>query len=590
MTIPRLTYALCALAAATLVACGGSSGSTPPDPLQKYREQTVQWTECDATLIDRDKVGPLWDQAGDRLRCALVQAPMDWAKPERGDVTLSLMRLAAAQPGQRRGALLFNPGGPGEDGLIYAFWLMRAFADSDPADPQGARQLRLLDEYDMVGFSPRGTGASTQLHCGTNEQYRPTANTLVDWDTPENMANLHYNARKTAEACGKNPLTPYINTDATARDMDLMRGLLGDDKLNYVGISYGTWLGAWYASLFPEKVGRMVLDSAVDFTAGFEEMTLSQPPARQRLFDEVLAPYAVRHADIFRLGATEAELRAVMPGLSPRVQHALAIPLSSNGYQRKQADEYLNNIAAARGLDAVLRAAPDPAQPNAVLAALRQHTFDPADPARNAVLLGLATTLLQIYVTKEQHEPTPVRLDGLGTAVRCNDTAATTDEGAWTTQVRGVAQRAPMYFPTLLMPEVHACTYWGGPKVAKPGLAALRSLDVLFVQSQYDSATYTDGANALFAQLPGARRVYVPGDFQHGVFPYQDGCVDPAVTRYLLGESPAQRETACPAHPLAQDAAALPKAATTSAFKHPRQASEWIDAFKRGLVPPPPRQ
>ncbi len=584
----RPTFLLAAGAALVLAGCGG--GSAPPDPLQKYREQTVQWTECDATLIDRDKVGPLWEQAGDRLRCALVQAPMDWTRPERGDVTLSLMRLAAAQPGRRRGALLFNPGGPGEDGLIFSLYLMKAFADSDPADPQGARQLRLLDEYDMVGFSPRGTGASTQLHCGTNEQYRPTANTLAGWDTPENLANLHYNARKTAEACGKNPLTPYINTDATARDMDLMRSLLGDDKLNYVGISYGTWLGAWYASLFPEKVGRMVLDSAVDFTAGFDEVALTQPPARQRLFDEVLAPYAARHHGTFRLGATEAEVRAAMSGLSPRVQYVLAAPLSGNGYQRKLADEYLNNIAAARGLDAVLRAAPDPNQLNDVLTALEQHPFDPTDPARNAVLLDLATALLQSYAHTQKHVPTPVRLDGLGTAVRCNDTAATTDEGAWTTVVRGVAQRAPMYFLTLLLPEVHACTYWGGPKVDKPGLAALRSLDVLFVQSQYDSATYTEGADTFFAQLPGARRVYVPGDFQHGVFPYQDSCVDPTVTSYLLGESPAQRETTCPGHPLAQDAQARTKAATASAFRHPRQAGEWIDAFKRGLIPPGLRQ
>ena len=85
---------------------------------------------------------------------------------------------------------------------------------------------------------------------------------------------------------------------------------------------------------------------------------------------------------------------------------------------------------------------------------------------------------------------------------------------------------------------LNACAFWGGPSVSKPSPAAMRQLPVLFVQTQYDAATNTDGANAFFAQLPGARRVYVTRDFQHGVFPYDDSCVDPQVTAYLLGETP----------------------------------------------------
>ena len=123
----------------------------------------------------------------------------------------------------------------------------------------------------------------------------------------------------------------------------------------------------------------------------------------------------------------------------------------------------------------------------------------------------------------------------------------------------------------------------------------MKQLDVLFVQSQYDSATYTEGANAFFAQLPGARRAYVPGDFQHGVYPYTDACVDPLVTDYLLGDSPKVRETVCTAHPLAQDApkpsanqqtsSADRVTGTPPVYKDPEQARAQLEEFKRGLIP-----
>ena len=392
--------------AAGLAACGGGNSSSPPDPLQPYRTQAVQWAECDTSILGprSPKLETLWALAGERLRCAMVRAPLDWSNPGRGDVTLAVMRLAAGTPSKRRGALLFNPGGPGEDGLGNALTLLDAFALGNPDSPLGAQQLRLLAEYDMVGFSPRGMGASTQLHCATNELKRFVDYSPAGWDAPDNLANTHYNGRKTAEACQKNPLTPYINTDATARDMDLLRGLLGDDKLNYVGYSYGTWLGAWYASLFPERVGRMVLDSALDFDTTIEKSLLhSQPPARQRLFDEVMVPYAVRHPDVFRLGATEAEVRAIMPRLHPRVQAVLAEFLSGLGYRRVDAMAYLGHIAAAQGLDMVLQSVPDAADASAVgglmVPQMKKRGYD-VDYAVNITSVGaIIATLHDVVMT-----------------------------------------------------------------------------------------------------------------------------------------------------------------------------------------------
>lgn len=587
-----------AIVLASLSACGGGSSH---DPVQKYREQTVQWAVCDPTILGG--ATPYFEadraKAGDRLRCAVVRAPLDWVNPDRGEVVISVMRIAAGTPEKRRGAIFFNPGGPGADGLTSTFALFGVFADSNPSAPQGAKQLRLLNEYDMVGFSPRGTGSSTQLACGTNELERFVDSTASGWDTPENIANANYNGSKSAQACLNNPLTPYINTDATARDMDLLRGLLGDEKLNYLGYSYGTWLGSWYASLFPEKVGRMVLDSSMDFTTTMEQsIFLGQPTARQRLLDDVLVPYAARHPDVFHLGATDADVRAILPNLSPKVQQVVGGRLSQLSYSRVSADEYIGTMSAARGLDSVLKSVPDPTEPDAIAAALNVYVFDASSPTREKAIRTIAEELQANYIaTWIKPTRSSFELSSAGsaviTAVHCNDTAATTDLGAWAGLVRGMAQRSPMFFSTLL--QFHSCAFWGGPKVNKPDLAPMKPLDIMFVQSQYDSATYTEGANAFFAQLPAARRAYVPGDFQHGVYPYSDACVDPLVTDYLLGESPKVRETVCTAHPLAQDAPKVntnQQASSTSAlantppvYKDPEQARERLENFKRGLIP-----
>ena len=575
--------------ALALAACGGSDGTSPPDPLQPYRAQVVQWTECDPGILGQPSDAMNALRGSQRLRCALVRAPLDWGNPAHGDITLAVMRLAAGKPEARRGALLFNPGGPGVDGLNLTFRLWDAFAGSSPADAQGARQLRLLDEYDMVGFSPRGVGASTQLQCGTNEPSRFVDYSVTGWDTPGNLANVHYNGRKTAEACQKNPLTPHISTEAMARDMDLLRSLLGDDKLNYVGYSYGSWLGAWYAGLFPDKVGRMVLDSVMDFGVTMEQALLhAQPPARQRLFDEVLAPYAARHADYFRLGTSAAEVRAAVQALSPSVQAVLGEALSGLSYFRVDANGYLERITVAQGLDAVRQQVPGLDDPDAVKAALARHVFDPAIPARDAFLRQLAwQQFYPAYVSTWLAPPQRIALDSraaAGAAVRCNDTPAITDLAQWTATVRGLADKAPWYFGGLL--ANHACAFWQRPSVAKPSLQTLQPLDVLFVQSQYDGATPSDGANAFFTQLPRARRVSVPGDYQHGVYPYTDTCVDPLVTSYLLGEPPAQRDTVCPAHALERDALLQAQSKSSSAptaYLDPQKARALIDAFKRGL-------
>jgi pimeloyl-ACP methyl ester carboxylesterase len=595
---PHALTSLAALSLASLLAaCGGGDDATPAaDPLASYKNQSVAWQRCDPTILGPDNA--LENALLDRLQCAHIRAPMDWSKPERGDVSLALMRLPSSNPAQRRASLIMNPGGPGADGLGMSLSLFSALGDSNPEDPQGALQLQLLARYDMVGFSPRGTGASTRLACSTNERQRrvemsPSVSALTD----ETLDDALYNLQKQSEACARNPLTPYINSDATARDMDLMRHLLGDEKLHYLGYSYGTWLGAWYAGLFPEKVGRMVLDSNVDFTAPLDDLGAAQTLARQRLQDEVMLPYAARHPDIANLGTDTKAMRAMAETLDPQLEVALGMRLSKLAYYRSYTETYPAAWLAARELQSLLPGPlPRDTPPDweALDELLPSHLFS-RSMKMNALAQDEARTLLRTMAENHPSQPAEATQlpEATGFAVRCNDTPGLTDISRWKSDVRNMAQQAPLHY---MINEILRCTHWGGPSVSKPAIEKLKPLDLLLVQSEYDAATATPGAMRFFSQLDKARMVYVPGEHHHGLFPYAVAatsdelkCVNRHVTRYLLGDSPQERTTTCLAEPKVMDAQATKSASTgTAAFLHPEETQRKLDRVRSSLAPQTP--
>jgi len=194
-----------------------------------------------------------WDQpclAG--LECATISAPIDWDQPELGAIDLAVVRSTAT--GERLGSLLVNPGGPGGSG-----WDFVAYS-SFPG---------LSANYDMVGWDPRGVGRSMSVVCYTDDKDRDEAiyGTFdADYDTQAWIDELTDVEEDYAAACLENTgeLLGNVDTVSTAHDLDLLRAVLGDDTLNYLGYSYGTKIGITYAELFPDKVGRMVLDGAVD--------------------------------------------------------------------------------------------------------------------------------------------------------------------------------------------------------------------------------------------------------------------------------------------------------------------------------------
>ncbi|NBH11942.1 alpha/beta fold hydrolase [Amycolatopsis sp. SID8362] len=218
------------LTAAATTAVLGSLFAAPASAAE-----SVDWKPCaDAPDVD----------------CGTVTVPIDWAHPDRGTTSIALARRKATDPQARIGSILMDPGGPGGAGAgeVKAGWTLSA---------------EITKRFDTVGFDPRGVGDSTQIKCGLDEL-------IADHPkVPKNQAEFEqlaqYN-RKLGESCGRltGPLARFGDTKSVARDMDAIRAALGERKLTYYGVSYGTLMGQQYAELFPDKVRALVLDSNMD--------------------------------------------------------------------------------------------------------------------------------------------------------------------------------------------------------------------------------------------------------------------------------------------------------------------------------------
>ncbi|MFG2754713.1 alpha/beta hydrolase [Streptomyces xanthophaeus] len=228
------------------------------DPLERFHGQRLRWGDCPEERVP----------AG--MRCATVQVPLDYAAPAKGTVGVALARIPATGPGKRLGSLLLNYGGPGGAGTA-------ALA----ADPGLLADLG--ERYDLVAFDPRGVGRSEPVSCGGSQQTEEGA----AGDAAAQLAALRAVVRRCELASG--PVLPYIGTVNVSRDMDVMRQVLGDRKLNYLGFSYGTRLGAVYAAQFPHRTGRMVLDGVDTLTEPLAEQALVSARGQQRALDRFLA-------------------------------------------------------------------------------------------------------------------------------------------------------------------------------------------------------------------------------------------------------------------------------------------------------------
>ena len=225
--------------------------SGAPAGFEKYYEQVVEFAEC-----------------GDGLFCAEVEVPMNWDDPQSESITIATAYRKADKK-DPVGFVLFNPGGPGASGYDWVI---------ESSDFLGTKVLR--ENFNIMGFDPRGVGRSSAVSCLTDEEYDEFLYGVTGFElgSDEDLAAGRAAVKEFGQKCLENTgdLLGHVDTISAAKDMDLLRAILGQEKLHYLGYSYGSLLGTVYANLFPDRVGQFVLDGAIDPTVPDEQQTLFQ--------------------------------------------------------------------------------------------------------------------------------------------------------------------------------------------------------------------------------------------------------------------------------------------------------------------------
>ncbi|WP_406194641.1 alpha/beta hydrolase [Kitasatospora sp. NBC_01560] len=237
--------------------------ATAAPALRALYDQQIDWIPCTDGAAQEDET----------VLCGTLKVPLDYASPDGETLDVAVVRVPAADQQQRLGSLVFNPGGPGNSGTAMLEWGWTGYRGP------------LHDHYDLVSFDPRGAGGTSPIGCLDDA-------TRAEWTTTDDPA--YDRGRILADACGAKygALLAHVGTRDAARDLDLLRGALGERKLDFVGFSYGTYLGALYAEEFPERTGRMVLDGAVERSTDLMHLDADQAAATETEFEAFAADCA----------------------------------------------------------------------------------------------------------------------------------------------------------------------------------------------------------------------------------------------------------------------------------------------------------
>ncbi|CAL9423994.1 Tripeptidyl aminopeptidase [Nocardiopsis dassonvillei] len=287
---------VCALALSPVAASPASAA--PADPLAVFHEQEVRWEPCGERLLEG-------------LECARVEVPLDYADPGGERASIAISRHRATDPERRRGILLTNPGGPGGAGRY-----MPISPRPDLGFDYGLGDQRVTEVYDVIGMDPRGAGASTpRLDCGRGLPLPPPR------PDDDGFSALTREAIAVQRACesAHGDLIPHMTTANTARDMDVVRAALGEERTSYYGVSYGTYLGAVYGSLFPERMDRSVLDSSVTPDGMWRGVFTRQNEGYRANVERYTAWIAERH-DVYGFGPTPGEVLATVEETRARLE------------------------------------------------------------------------------------------------------------------------------------------------------------------------------------------------------------------------------------------------------------------------------
>jgi pimeloyl-ACP methyl ester carboxylesterase len=478
------------------------SGQTQAKTVSPAQKRAAQVPASNQKALTRFYTQVLsWSACGGE-QCAKLTVPIDYAHPGGATIKLALLKVVASNPAGRIGSLVVNPGGPGGSGVDYA-----KAADYIVSGPVRAA-------YDIVGFDPRGVGASSPINCLTD---RELDNFLGTDPTPDDKSEEQHFAdvsKAFAAKCKANggPLLAHVSTIEAAKDMDVLRAALGEAKLDYLGKSYGTFLGATYADLFPTKVGRFVLDGAED-----PDTTSSQVNEGQAVgFETATRAYVqdcVGRGDC-PLGNS---LNAGMQKLRDFLKQLDTSPLPL-------ADPYVKALTEGWASFGVAYPMYDQGLWPQLTDALRSAFGGNGGPLM---------TLADSYAERTSNGVYAGNLMQVIYAVGCLDRSDSRNLAHYESQARLLGAEAPTWGPFLAWSSM-PCGYWPVPANNVPKkITAAGSGPIVVVGTTRDPATPYKWAQGLASELKNGHLITFNGD-GHTAYMRSNSCVDDAVDAYLL--------------------------------------------------------
>lgn len=465
------------------------TGEQAPAGMEEFYDQDVDWDECGST----------W--------CGTIDAPMDWFGSTDDDIELHV--VVAPATGERHGAILYNPGGPGASGADY----VQQYADY-------LMHPDVREHYDLVGFDPRGVGQSTPISCYDDPRE------LYDWlweippdaaEDPlsdEGLQQQLESAQWFADACLEHtgPLLQFVGTEQVASDMDLIRALLGEERLNYLGVSYGTLIGATYADLFPENVGRMVLDAAVSPDSTDFDGTLFQAGGFELAYGNFVADCLGR-SDCPFTGTKEDALAATRALLDQLDAAPIAVP---DGRQLGSGALFVAiaaNLYADRQWPTLRGILGD------VLAGDGESAYAAAD---------------QYYSVNPDGTFADNSLEAL-IAVNCLDYAAVTDFAEVRANAEQIMAAAPTLGPDFI--GLGSCAAWPFEATRQPhAITAPGAEPIIVIGGRNDPATPYQQSVDLAEMLESGVLISVAAEGHGQYFTQQShsACIDEPVNEYFL--------------------------------------------------------
>ena len=496
-----------------------SSQSDVPQELESFYGQSIDWQDCS------DGTSP--------FQCGTVTVPLDYEHPDGRAITLALKKLPASDGDAEHGSLFTNPGGPGDSGI-------------EPMKDPAAMPEELRGAYDIIGFDPRGVGQSTPITCWTDDEIKqsltdPGNNATNPTDPLKGVTSKNVpaqdkidrgaaNAAKCAQHSEVPELLDHVGTRDVARDLDILRATNGNEKLNYLGTSYGTYIGAIYADLFPGHVGRTVLNAAMDPSrhrtdSDAEVIAFKEGALRQYV------EHCQAHDGCPLTGSTDeaiAQLAAFVNGLG---QDPLTAPDSSITVNTENATAIVQQYAVEKPDWDALTAMLTPAMNNhdgTLMVKAKQNLSD----------LSPKTTVEEVVSSANS--------EIMFGAVICNDypdTAGTVSD--WDAQAAAEKKSYPFFGGTSKAMEAY-CRGWGHRGQTPPQETRAEGSDpILVIGTTRDSRTLYPWAQSLTDQLDNGHLLTVEG-YGHGA---SGSCAGAAIIDFLVNGTVPAEDTTCAAEP-----------------------------------------